>query len=136
MTPAQEELRFLKSKKPTFTLTSLATGCHFSFQLKHPKHQDVSDPKMSYVFVHPLNGERTYLGYVDWTSLDVRAGAKGDDRHHGFIALRWYLDCLRKGSVPCTAKVSHAGKCGHCSRQLTDPESLRTGLGPECRRKI
>lgn len=26
----------------------------------------------------------------------------------------------------------HAGKCGRCGRKLTNPESLATGIGPEC----
>lgn len=28
--------------------------------------------------------------------------------------------------------VCHAGKCGRCGRKLTNPESLATGIGPEC----
>lgn len=32
--------------------------------------------------------------------------------------------------------ILHAGKCARCSRQLTDPESLRTGLGPVCREGV
>ena len=28
------------------------------------------------------------------------------------------------------------GRCGRCNRHLTDEESRRVGLGPECRRRM
>ncbi len=30
-------------------------------------------------------------------------------------------------------RLSHSGRCACCGRQLTEPESLRTGIGPVCR---
>jgi hypothetical protein len=29
--------------------------------------------------------------------------------------------------------VFHEGRCGKCNRKLTDPTSIRIGLGPVCR---
>lgn len=37
--------------------------------------------------------------------------------------------------LPEYAKFYHLGKCGRCHRQLTDPESIELGIGPECRKK-
>jgi hypothetical protein len=28
--------------------------------------------------------------------------------------------------------LQHAGKCGRCGRKLTVPQSIETGIGPEC----
>lgn len=33
------------------------------------------------------------------------------------------------------ALLSHLGRCRRCGRALSDPESLRRGVGPECTRK-
>ena len=33
-------------------------------------------------------------------------------------------------------KIHHEGRCGRCGRKLTVPESIETGLGPECAGKI
>lgn len=33
-------------------------------------------------------------------------------------------------------KLHHEGRCGRCGRKLTVPESVETGLGPECAGKI
>jgi hypothetical protein len=31
-------------------------------------------------------------------------------------------------------RVFHEGRCGKCNRKLTDPESIKLGLGPICRK--
>ena len=31
-----------------------------------------------------------------------------------------------------TVRCLHSGSCGRCGRKLTVPESIDTGLGPEC----
>lgn len=33
-------------------------------------------------------------------------------------------------------KLHHEGRCGRCGRKLTVPESIETGLGPECSGRI
>jgi len=33
-------------------------------------------------------------------------------------------------------KLHHEGRCGRCGRKLTVPESVETGLGPECAGKV
>jgi len=34
--------------------------------------------------------------------------------------------------LPTTHSIQHAGRCGKCGAKLTNPESLNTGLGPDC----
>lgn len=33
-------------------------------------------------------------------------------------------------------EIWHEGKCGRCGRQLTVPESIESGFGPECVKMI
>jgi hypothetical protein len=33
-------------------------------------------------------------------------------------------------------KVHHEGRCGRCGRTLTVPESIESGIGPECAKKM
>lgn len=133
----QSQFNFLKSRKPMFTIKSLVTGNHFSYQLKHPKRQGGDHLlTMSYIFSHPISGgHRKYLGYVNWEGEQVSAGMSGDDRDPAFIALAWYLRYLWSLKIaPHSAQLIHSGKCGRCGRELTDPRSIETGLGPECRK--
>jgi hypothetical protein len=37
-----------------------------------------------------------------------------------------------KPGLPGGYKIQHAGKCGRCGRLLTVPESIESGIGPEC----
>lgn len=47
--------------------------------------------------------------------------------------LSWILKLIRNGEQPPTGyEIRHAGRCGRCGRLLTVPESIETGLGPEC----
>lgn len=48
-------------------------------------------------------------------------------------AFLWLLSHHKK--MPSIVHVYHNGKCSRCGKKLTDAESLRTGLGPTCRRK-
>jgi hypothetical protein len=43
---------------------------------------------------------------------------------------------LLQGNLNKSVEIWHEGRCGRCSRPLTVPESIETGLGPECARKL
>jgi hypothetical protein len=38
--------------------------------------------------------------------------------------------------LPKGLKVHHEGRCCRCGRKLTVPESIETGLGPECASRL
>jgi hypothetical protein len=48
------------------------------------------------------------------------------------------LDAIRtQGPEQCMARYGHAiGRCGMCSKTLTDPESISKGIGPVCAAKV
>jgi hypothetical protein len=47
--------------------------------------------------------------------------------------LQWVLTLIRNDrSPPVGYEIRHAGRCGRCGRLLTVPESIESGLGPEC----
>lgn len=43
---------------------------------------------------------------------------------------------LENNNLDSRVTILHSGRCGRCKRELTDPESLATGIGPECRKKL
>jgi len=47
-------------------------------------------------------------------------------------AFRWAWDRVRRGAFDPQIEIWHSGRCGRCGRTLTDPESIRIGLGPIC----
>ena len=47
--------------------------------------------------------------------------------------LQWSLRSVFDGvGPPAGSTIANSGHCGRCGRLLTVPESIRTGLGPEC----
>lgn len=145
---------YMFSGRAKFTLVSLETGKHFTYQINRAK-------KDGLYFCKLLTGSDiwTYIGIIV-PKLDV-APEDGDAWHlvwtknskvskeaPSFKGLNWFLRMLAKVDMdiqlrrlPASEyifgedKVAfyHSGRCGRCGRELTEPESIRTGLGPYCR---
>jgi len=50
-------------------------------------------------------------------------------------AFAWFwrhLNAPAEQSKLSSVKISHEGKCCRCGRKLTVPESIESGIGPEC----
>jgi len=69
-----------------------------------------------------------------WSHATRASGPAGEA---AMVALRWFLQRVQlgwdgsdSGKVP--ARLWKSIRCARCRRQLTDEESIRRGLGPEC----
>lgn len=47
----------------------------------------------------------------------------------------YLIGSLQAGSTHNKVHIFHHGLCSVCSRPLTDPESIRTGIGPVCKKR-
>ena len=134
---AQEALDFIFSGKAVVTLTS-TSGTHFTIK--------ISEKDGNVFFVNHLfgpnnawDGDWAFLGFIKAqdgapTSC-LLAGNKGKPDAPSFKALSWTLAHLNRGSIPAALTIQHNDACGRCGRELTDPISVATGLGPICREK-
>lgn len=50
------------------------------------------------------------------------------------LAIRWFFAMIEAGKFRRNFEIWHEGRCGHCGRKLTVPESIEDGIGPECRK--
>lgn len=121
--------QFILAGNATLTIVSLKSGARFTFRVRKGKKRE-TDPH----FVSVLDGgEYNYLGCI-FPSGDFKVTKKsrynsGQPCARAFIFL---MEALAKGEFHPQLEVWHEGKCGKCGRQLTVPESIATGLGPEC----
>ncbi len=141
-TKAHDAKRFIFAGNARFTLTSTKTDTSFTFKMNAPKDDD------GIRFVKVLNGpdnswdgDWMHLGFVkmkeDGTpATDLIAGKKGRPDAPSFKALSWTLAKLNRDNIPEALEIRHEGKCCKCGRALTVPESVDTGIGPECRKKM
>lgn len=139
MTPKQIR-EFILAGNALFTLKSLRTGKHFTFKVKRRMQVDpqtctqVPLQPASWV-VNVLNGPDNtsnykYLGHINaeeqfFTSAQMTPARKG-------FAWCW------KNLERCGERFEfrHAGRCGRCGRLLTHPDSIESGIGPECQDKM
>lgn len=137
---------FILAGNALFTLKSNRTGDHFTFKVVRVgrwlgEKWVAAEPKRWQVQV--LIGRDNSKDYrrigVIHEDLDfVRIGGIGSSASLSVRGFDWFWTKLRLGSVDklSQAQFSHAGRCGRCGRLLTHPDSIQSGIGPECQDKM
>lgn len=133
--------------KSTFTLRSTKTGARYTYRINAGKPSP--DGKVPY-WTKVLTGQDnetaySFIGTV-WAEGDkaspLRRSAKVgiSEQATSVVAFQWFLaqiNAAREGRDNALDKVEfyHEGRCARCGRLLTVPESIESGLGPECATK-
>jgi hypothetical protein len=84
----------------------------------------------------------TYMGILDPQNGTVRTTEKSKFDNNSLIVrlLNRTLANMWAGTLnkleDAGFRVHHEGMCGRCGRLLTVPESIETGIGPECRKHL
>ena len=135
-------IEFLRAGKAIFTVEN-AQGQHFTFRVKTGKDKYARPGSPDIFFVGLLTGRDNLKDYTcigrlmdDNTFQISRAAAVTGFKKPGEI-FAWALKMvLNQKDLPAGYAIRHAGHCCRCARTLTEPESLTTGIGPECRKKM
>lgn len=120
----------------TVTLVSKRTGTRFTYEIGSPKNSESNDfqPRFVKVLTGPENtGDYTFVATI-FDRFDLRHSKKSSvgPSAPSVVAFRWAWTSLMRGIMPDTLEIWHEGRCGRCGRKLTVPESIASGLGPEC----
>lgn len=105
------------------------------------KFGKLKDPNDKIVFVNLLTGPNNetdyqYIGFVNATHTEMKAGFKGNAAHPAYKAMDWFLKALNSNPRKAEQAIFlHEGVCCRCGRTLTNPESIENGIGPECAKK-
>lgn len=138
MTDPAAILAFLLSGRARFTLESKRTGKRYTYEIRRTRIRDSDDPASAArrpYFVDLLVGPDEWRKLA-WflpgdSTLRAPRNSVGIARTPAWRALQWYLHHLGDDR----ANFWHSGRCGRCGRELTDPASIETGLGPICRQR-
>jgi hypothetical protein len=113
-----------------FTLESRVTGQHYTFEISR---KEFGNREYWFAAVMTSGDQYTYIGQVASNcTIKFTAKSRLTADAPAVKALTWFLRALTAGLVPDSVVVYHSGKCGCCGRELTDPESVRRGIGPVC----
>lgn len=125
------EESFVFGGNSIFTLESGQTGNRFTYRVRKAK-----DRKGLY-FVSVLKGRDNDNDYV-YVGILTRAGVKltKASKHRKDSLCVKALDFFMKHlqNIPDALHVYHEERCCCCGRRLTTPESIKSGIGPECAR--
>lgn len=120
-------------------LTMIGKSDRYTFKIRRADPTE-QNPNPSLYFVSVLTGPTswTYMGVLNPSSgrLTPSKGSKVPTTDPAFVAAAWAFPAIfRHGRLP-GGQVLHAGRCGRCAKVLTDPDSIRSGFGPDCRQKV
>lgn len=134
-------IAFLFAGRAKFTLVSSATGARFTYNVRKADTNKEDSPWFVSVLSGPNNQEDySYMGCIfpdkPGRVIHTRKSRVGPEAPSAKV-FAWYLAKISTGCEH-SSKVEfwHSGSCGRCGRELTDPESIETGLGPVCAGKV
>ena len=138
-TPA-EVLAFMLAGNATFTYRSLRTGTRFTYKVtladkRNPEDKNEAPAWFVAVLAGPDNtADYTYLGMIKAMTFFATAKSKHMAESASFKTFKWALATFAQNVnvMPSQMEVWHTGHCGRCGRALTVPESVASGIGPEC----
>lgn len=127
---------FVLAGNAVFTIQNPLTGNRFTYRVRQGKGEKAPH------FVQVLTGSNNetdyqYLGVIfpDGTFRVTGKTRIGKDAPSA-RAFAWTWAHLQMDRDIGPAEVWHQGRCGRCGRTLTVPESVATGLGPDCAEKM
>ena len=126
----EKALDYILAGKSYVTFQNPTTGNRHTYKILKHKTDNV-------YFVHVLTSPDTYmflgtiLNYVFRHSKKSKVSTDA----RSLIVFDYVFYHLTMSSLNNSIEIFHDGKCGKCGRQLTDPISVETGLGPYCRKK-
>jgi len=136
---AEDVKRFITGGNARLTVRSKKTGKHYTYKISQgwdhdTNKRDYSTPYFVSVLCGPDNeSDYMYIGFIPQAiEFKLVAGNKGKPGADSYKALSWVLKHLNKGEIHDQLEISHEGSCCRCGRTLTHPDSIASGIGPEC----
>lgn len=133
---------FILGGKALFTLKNSKTGKRFTYQVTIP--HETKPENASIYFVKLLTGadntgSYAYIGYIrkvdNLYTFHYGSKSRCSKSALGVVAFEFVFNNLvRFGTNHADLEIWHEGQCCRCGRTLTVPESIETGIGPECAR--
>lgn len=117
---------------------------HYTFRVRKSK---ATDKWPEAYWVNLLTGPDNTADYMPIGKLDVDTGAVALTKNTKFTLDSWPVRLLQRTLARVWAdeadkvaaagfKLHHEGRCCRCGRLLTVPESIESGVGPECAGKL
>lgn len=146
-------IEFMLAGKAEFILHSTKTNDNFKYKVErkvkregnsnHNKGKEKQDDNDFIYFVHIFeNHNKTYAGFIVFDkktgNFNYYKGKAGniDGTDIRIRSLVFILNKLVREQIVEHLIIFHTGYCGKCGKKLTTVESILTGLGPVCSKRL
>lgn len=130
MTDRSLILRFLHSGRAMFTLRSKSTGTHYTYRVRRSCFYG-----QGYFVTTRVGASWLYMGVLENFKIKPTRRSQYASHTGQVKAFDWCMRAIRDNQNMHLFEFWHEGKCGRCGRALTHPESVQSGIGPECSKK-
>jgi len=135
-------LQYMLAGNCTVTLVSKKTKAMITCKLKKIKSKRADGNEFIYLLNVPDGSKSIYAGVVYFNAsgdkFEFSTGVKGQVQESDIRvkSVLYVINKLLAEKYDLEVEVYHSGKCGRCNKKLTVPDSIVTGLGPECSRLL
>jgi hypothetical protein len=135
ITSIQDITKYVRGGHGKFTMQSIPTGKHLTYQVSSPKEIDLTKDRPLWISFLNYQNEFEFIGTLWEDNLVFKLGKKARVTEDApcVAGIKWLTDHIRKSqNLPETMLFWHEGVCCRCGRPLTNPESIERGIGPFC----
>lgn len=126
--------KFITGGSAIFTLRNEKTQNRFTYKFK--QNQGNPDVFWVYLLCQADNTNDKSYKFLGGFSEDQKylhsKNAQIKSTTDGVKVIQWFCEELYKEALPAYVKFYHLSHCGRCGKQLTTPDSIINGFGPEC----
>lgn len=137
-------LPYMLAGKSEFVMHSSKTNQDFTYRLTRKESKDSTDDNNKYIyFLNIKMGHDWVYAGVLWYDYNTNTykfatgkSGKVEPSDLNVRSLLFVMNKLQINEIPQYCTIFHTGKCGVCGKKLTTPESILTGLGPSCSKRV
>lgn len=132
--------KLILAGKSSLTIKNPATGNHVKIRVKRCKDKKTDIPLPIFFVKVAILGDQesgyVYTGtfFSDTKRFKQAANLKQGSQLEKITA--FLVNAISRPEILQKTEILHEGKCCRCGRTLTHPESIKSGIGPECSKYI
>ena len=111
-----------------FSIVSKKTNTHFTYRV-------VKSPKYPWLYAIWAKVDKKYMYVGTWNGRHTKFFRTAKSIHSSwrrYQAFLWVLKYIVNKEMPPMVFIYRDERCRACGRRLTNPESIKLGIGPEC----
>lgn len=124
--------RYIYGGKGIVTLLS-PSGEHHTYMFKKPLNEDVFPNDILFVYAVHEQSKLFYIGMIEQGKFRLTRASRFLNDTPIVRGVRYIMRMMTEPNLVTPMELYHEGMCSVCGRPLTNPKSIKIGVGPKCR---